>query len=55
MKSRVLALAGVAIVVAGSLAFTFPSKKEVAKQNAASEKIDADKEPLGGFVIDNKD
>jgi hypothetical protein len=55
MKSRVLALAGAAIVIAGSLAFTFPNKKVVAKSTTASEKIAIDKQTVGGFAIDNKD
>jgi hypothetical protein len=55
MKSRVLALAGAAIVIAGSLAFTTPTKKDVAKQTTASEKIAIDKQTIGGFAIDNKD
>ncbi|HZY78969.1 MAG TPA: hypothetical protein VFE50_05560 [Cyclobacteriaceae bacterium] len=55
MKSRVIALAGAAIVIAASVAFTFPSKKEVAKQSAASEKNAIDKQPIGGFAIDPKD
>jgi hypothetical protein len=55
MKSRVLALAGAAIVIAGSLAFTTPTKKEVAKSTTASEKTAVDKQPIGGFAFDNKD
>lgn len=54
MKSRVLALAVAAIVIAGSLAFTFPSRKHVAK-TTASEKIAIDKQTTGGIAIDNKD
>jgi hypothetical protein len=55
MKSRVLALTGAVIVIAGSLAFTFPNKKDVVKSTTASEKIAIDKQTSGGFAIDNKD
>lgn len=56
MKSRVLALAGAAIVIAGSLAFTFPNnKKEVVGTTTASEKSAIDKQTVGGLAIDNKD
>lgn len=55
MKSRVLALAAAAIVIAGSLAFTFPTSKEVVKNTAASERNAIDKQTTGGLAIDNKD
>jgi hypothetical protein len=55
MKSRVLALAGAAIVIAGLLAFTTPTKNEVANSTTASEKMAIDKQPIGGLAIDNKD
>lgn len=52
---RVLALASVAIVVAVSLAFTMPTKKQVATSNAVSSKMAIDKQPIGGIAIDKKD
>lgn len=55
MKSRILALVGAAIVIAGSLAFTTPTRKEVVKSTTASEKIAIDKQTAGGFAIDRKD
>lgn len=55
MKSRVLALAGAAIVIAGSLAFTFPTNKKEVVGTTASEKLAIDKQPIGGIAIDDKD
>ena len=54
MKSRILTLISVCVVIAVSVAFTMPGKKQ-SKTAPAASKTEVKGQTAGGFAIDSKD
>jgi len=54
MKRRILTLISVCVVIAVSVAFTMPGKKQSKNQPAVA-KTEASSTPLGGYGSDSKD
>jgi hypothetical protein len=54
MKSRILTLISICVVIAVSVAFTMPGKKET-KTAPVTAKIEVNSQTHGGFAIDPKD
>ena len=54
MKSRILTLISVCVVIAVSVAFTMPGKKQ-SKTAPIAAKTEVNGQTAGGFAIDRKD